>query len=185
MCITGGLGIPGTRKERSTTRNACAGVFMGFSITSAVLGGMIIIFYSFSIVLENSPMAFLWIILILGIVEFAIGIWAPVCVCLMNPCSNIAPPQQVQVTYTASAGYVMTQSPADGGATVAIPVQAVQTVIPVAKGGQPQISMVPVSGVEGYQPQMVQAAASHAMTTGYQPLLVDVPPPYEEVEHMT
>ncbi len=79
----------------------------------------------------------------------------------------------------------MTQSPADGGATVAIPVQAVQTVIPVAKGGQPQISMVPVSGVEGYQPQMVQAAASHAMTTGYQPLLVDVPPPYEEVEHMT
>ncbi|KAL9961040.1 hypothetical protein ACROYT_G029920 [Oculina patagonica] len=49
MCIAGGLGIPGTRKERSTSRNSFAGVFMGFSITSAVFGGIIIICYSISI----------------------------------------------------------------------------------------------------------------------------------------
>ncbi|KAL9961014.1 hypothetical protein ACROYT_G029893 [Oculina patagonica] len=138
------------------------------SITSAVLGGTIIIFYSLTIVHENSAMVFAWIVFILGIVEFAIGIWAAVCVCLMKPCRNIAPPQQ-----------------GPGGAPVAIPVQPVQTVIPVAQGGQPQISVVPVSGVEGYHSQMVQVAASHAMTTGYQPLQVDMPPPYEEVEHMT
>ncbi|XP_078382795.1 uncharacterized protein LOC144665413 [Oculina patagonica] len=65
------------------------------SITSAVLGGTIIIFYSLTIVHENSAMVFAWIVFILGIVEFAIGIWAAVCVCLMKPCRNIAPPQQV------------------------------------------------------------------------------------------
>ncbi|KAL9961006.1 hypothetical protein ACROYT_G029882 [Oculina patagonica] len=49
MVITGKLGILGTRKERTTSRNAYAGVFMGFSITSAVFGGAIIIIYSMGI----------------------------------------------------------------------------------------------------------------------------------------
>ena len=80
---------------------------MGFSITSAVLGGIIIICYSISIAIYrddyhysyrkhrfyNAEMALSAIILILGIVEFAIGIWASVCICLMNPCGP--PPQRV------------------------------------------------------------------------------------------
>ena len=42
-------------------------------------------------------MALSAIILILGIVEFAIGIWAAVCLCLMKPCTCCYgnPPQQV------------------------------------------------------------------------------------------
>ena len=85
--------------------NCQAGVFMGFSITSAVFGGIIIICYSLSIAIYRNrhyyyyygrhsksyydeEMALTVIILILGIVEFAIGIWASVCVCLLNPCQT-------------------------------------------------------------------------------------------------
>lgn len=98
---------------------------MGFSITSAVFGGVIIICYSISIAiyrneyrynynynydydydhgyrytktrhrLYDKEMALSAIILILGIVEFASGIWAAVCLCLMNPCGT--PPQQVSI----------------------------------------------------------------------------------------
>lgn len=92
-----------------------AGVFMGFSITSAVLGGLIIICYSISIAMQrpynrryyeslryrnyDEEMAISAIILILGIIEFAIGIWAAVCVCFMNICYFSTPPQQVNRTY--------------------------------------------------------------------------------------
>ena len=115
---------------------------MGFSITSAVFGGIIIISYSIAIAVyrydykytyEYEPynnqyyptesyqynyrsrvqvrrdhfdaeMALSAIILILGIVEFAIGIWAAVCLCMMKPCTCCYgnPPQQVsypRVTY--------------------------------------------------------------------------------------
>jgi len=104
---------------------------MGFSITSAVFGGTIIISYSIAIaVYQNdyryhyerdydygptdyvnyhytrrrerydnfdTEMALSAIILILGIVEFAIGIWAAVCLCMMKPCTCCYgnPPQQV------------------------------------------------------------------------------------------
>ena len=115
-------------------------MFMGFSITSAVFGGIIIISYSMAIAIyrddydyvykpyhnEYDPtaryrynygtrirvrednfdteMALSAIILILGIVEFAIGIWAAVCLCMMTPCTCCYgnPPQQVsypRVTY--------------------------------------------------------------------------------------
>jgi len=87
------------------TFNCQASVFMGFSITSAVFGGIIIICYSISIAIYrghrnyyggyysggryyNVEMALTVIILILGIVEFAIGIWASVCICLTNPCQT-------------------------------------------------------------------------------------------------
>jgi len=109
-----------------------AGVFMGFSITSAVFGGTIIICYSIAIAFYrddyrynyydpyyndydywptegyyysrrerhdkfDAEMALSAIILILGIVEFAIGIWAAVCLCMMKPCTCCygSPPQQV------------------------------------------------------------------------------------------
>ena len=88
---------------------------MGFSITSAVFGGIIIIFYSIAIAINrdeygyyydsdyndyssyDAEMALCGIILILGIVEFGIGIWAAVCLCIMKPCSCYYgnPPQQV------------------------------------------------------------------------------------------
>ena len=112
-------------------------MFMGFSITSAVFGGIIIISYSIAIAIYrndyryvyepyhneydptasyrdnrvrvrednfNTEMALSVIILILGIVEFAIGIWAAVCLCMMKPCTCCYgnPPQQVsypRVTY--------------------------------------------------------------------------------------
>ncbi|KAL9961032.1 hypothetical protein ACROYT_G029912 [Oculina patagonica] len=206
MCIAGGLGIPGTRKERSTSRNSFAGVFMGFSITSAVFGGIIIICYSLSIAVYrdvyrswyrnrrseyDADMALMAIILILGIVEFAIGIWASVCLCLMKPCTCCygTPPQQGQVMYTANTGYVMTQG--HGGAPVAIPMQvgggmvAVQTVTPGAHGGQPQMVMVPVSGAGSYQPQLAQVAPAGAMATGHQPQQAEMPPPYGQGQYMT
>ena len=81
---------------------------MGFSITSAVLGGIIIICYSIAIAIysdyfyyarysHNTDMALAVITLILGIVEFAIGIWAAVCCCMMQICCCGAPPQQVRI----------------------------------------------------------------------------------------
>jgi len=96
---------------------------MGFSITSAVLGGVIIICYNLSIakcrekkeIYEliyryNPPsyirrklkycepeMAISAMIIILGIVEFVIGIWAALCCCLMNPCACCVPRQQVRI----------------------------------------------------------------------------------------
>ena len=81
---------------------------MGFSITSAVLGGVIIICYSISIAIYQSEylydynydynyghggsglydakMAISAIIVVLGIAEFVIGIWAAICCCLIKPC---------------------------------------------------------------------------------------------------
>ena len=92
-----------------------AGVFMGFSITSAVFGGIIIIAYSITIASYrdyynyysrsyykyDAEMAISALILILGIVEFATGIWAAVCLCLMKPCTcrYDTPPQQVSVVH--------------------------------------------------------------------------------------
>ena len=109
-------------------------MFMGFSITSAVFGGIIIISYSIAIAEYGNryehvyepyynyydfyrptegyyysgyrkvrhqnfdvEMALSAIILILGIVELGIGIWAAVCLCMMKPCKCCYgnPPQQV------------------------------------------------------------------------------------------
>ena len=80
---------------------------MGFSITSAVFGGLIIICYSVSIDLHwdydtrdyhdypdrrlrnyHSKMVISICMLLLGITEFVIGIWASTCCCLMKPCSG-------------------------------------------------------------------------------------------------
>ncbi|XP_044181188.1 uncharacterized protein LOC114977047 [Acropora millepora] len=49
MCIAGALGIPASTPQRTQRRNCFAGIFMGFAITSAVLGGIIIILYSMAI----------------------------------------------------------------------------------------------------------------------------------------
>ena len=81
---------------------------MGFSITSAVLGGIIIIFYSIALTgasysqyngddypnstyryhrySYSAKMALAIVILILGIAEFATGIWVSICLCVMKPC---------------------------------------------------------------------------------------------------
>ena len=69
--------------------NSKVGVSMGFSITSSLLGGIIIICYSIS-----WAGAITAIILGLGIIEFAIGIWAVVYLCLMKPCTCCATPAQ-------------------------------------------------------------------------------------------
>ena len=90
---------------------------MGFSIMSAVLGGIIIICYSIMIAntsnrrywyydfgydydygydrryMYDTKMAISAIILVLGIAEFVIGIWAAICCCMMNPCTCCAPQQ--------------------------------------------------------------------------------------------
>ena len=94
-----------------------AGVFMGFSITSAVLGGVIMICYSIAIselrryhdyddydyynygyygryyYNYRGKMAILAIMLVLGIVTFGAGIWAAICTCLMKPCDCCGQPQ--------------------------------------------------------------------------------------------
>ena len=86
---------------------------MGFSITSAVFGGTIIICYSVSIAAcqerndfysnqlpylpYDAELVISAIILVLGIAAFVIGIWAPICCCLMKPCAcyDAATDQQV------------------------------------------------------------------------------------------
>ena len=90
-----------------------AGVFMGFSITSTVMGGVIIICYSIVIsgisdygyygyngydygrgyYSYDGKMAILAIMLILGIIAFGAGIWAAICACLMKPCGCCGEPQ--------------------------------------------------------------------------------------------
>ena len=75
--------------------------------------------------------------------------------------------------YAPSSGYAMTQYP--GGVPVAVPVQAgggmvpVQDVTPGPQGSQPQMVVVPASGMVGDQPQFAQVATSGAMATVYQP----------------
>ena len=89
---------------------------MGFSITSAVMGGVIIICYSIVIsqisrisdygyygyygygyrrgyYSYDGKMAILAIMLILGIIAFGAGIWAAICACLMKPCGCCGQPQ--------------------------------------------------------------------------------------------
>jgi len=69
-----------------------AGGFMCCTITSTLLGGVIIICYSISIAQHyywyyyDAEMAITAITLILGIVEFAIGIWAAVLCCYITSC---------------------------------------------------------------------------------------------------
>ena len=85
-------------------------------------------------------------------------------------------------------GAAMAQHP--GGAPVAVLIQGgsgmvpVQTVTPGPQGGQPQMVVVPVSGMvittpgaktTGFQPQFAQVATPGAMAATYQP---EVPPTY-------
>ena len=86
---------------------------MGFSITSAVFGGIIIICYSLAIGIHvdshyhnyyylrnyGAEMAISGIILFIGILEFLMGIWAAICCCMMKPCTccRSTPPQQVSL----------------------------------------------------------------------------------------
>jgi len=174
MCVTGSLGIPGSRKERTGSRNCFAGVFMGFSIASAVLGGTIIICYS-SVIGENlkayrrsdrdyeyyANMAISASILVLGIAEFVIGIWAAICCCKMNPCKYCAVQQTQQMAYTAiSSEYIMAQSP--DGVPVAVPMQAGGGMVAMqplcTQGGQQPIVLVPVAGAARDQFVTVQTA---------------------------
>ena len=83
---------------------------MGFSITSVVFSGIIIIFYSIGIsqITSNDrewyfhdvksynkyyqgKVVILTIILIMGIATFGIGIWAAICTCLLKPCCEQQP----------------------------------------------------------------------------------------------
>lgn len=82
-----------------------AGAFMGCAITSAVFGGIIIICFSISIAQHHyydrwygfnywynydAEMAVTAVTLILGIVEFGIGIWAAVLCCYITSCDCCA-----------------------------------------------------------------------------------------------
>ncbi|XP_078384212.1 uncharacterized protein LOC144666705 [Oculina patagonica] len=150
-------------------------MYMGFCITSVMMSGGIISCYSINIKYLNSAYeggptakqrAVVWICLMLGIVEFVIGIWAAVCCCLMRPCCKSVPLQQGQVMYTANAGFVMTQDPGTCNAMQADRgMVAVATLTPGSQGGKPQMIMVPIFGVQGYQPQLVQVAPDVAMAT--------------------
>ena len=87
-----------------------AGVFMGFAITAAVFGGIIIAFYSITIENAdyfsycygeqqtvpktrcnpkypyNDKLGLTVVILILGIIEVVVSVWVSICLCLMKPC---------------------------------------------------------------------------------------------------
>ncbi|CAH3155012.1 unnamed protein product [Porites lobata] len=160
MCITGGLGIPGSARERTSSRNALAGVFMGFSITSAVLGGIIIIFYKKHS--YRGKMAILASMLVLGSLTFGAGIWAAICTCLMKPCGCCGQPPQMY-GYPAS-GYAMSA----GGVPVAIPMQAMQAGASgaAAQGYHQPMVLVPVSGAAGGQQLIAQATSPGGIVTG-------------------
>ena len=92
--------------------------------------------------------------------------------------------------YPPNSGYAVNQYPGGVPAGV-VPMQTgggmvpVQTVTPGPQGGQPQMGVVPVSGMDGNQPQFAQIAlatgyqpqiaTSEAMATAYQP---QMPPKY-------
>ena len=64
---------------------------MGFSIVSAACGGMIIIGYGWVVSYEEGQtLGVAAVILILGIIQFGIGIWVSICLCLMKPCGTDA-----------------------------------------------------------------------------------------------
>lgn len=92
--------------------------------------------------------------------------------------------------YTTSSRHIMTQGP--GGVPVAVPMQsgdcmvALQNVTPGVQKGQLQIVLVPVSGADGNQLQLVQVVPYEAMASGHQPQHIDLPPPsYEEGQYTT
>ena len=73
---------------------------MGFSITSAVFGGLIITFYSIAIdsnsyngyydsyySVNEAELSITGIILFIGILEFLLRIWAAICFCVMKVCA--------------------------------------------------------------------------------------------------
>ncbi|XP_015757497.1 PREDICTED: uncharacterized protein LOC107336923 [Acropora digitifera] len=188
MCIAGGLGIAGSTPQRTRTRNCFAGVFMGFAITSAVLGGIIIIFYS--IMFANASyswyndlygyryryrrysysakMALAAVILTLGIVEFGTGIWVSICLCFMKPCCTDS------------------QQQIEGGNAVAQGVDGVPVVVPLQGPGV----TIQTQPFYGYPPagQTTIGGPVHFQAVGKQPQLVvvpspggDIPPQYTEV----
>ncbi|XP_067047526.1 membrane-spanning 4-domains subfamily A member 4A-like isoform X2 [Acropora muricata] len=187
MCIAGALGIPGSTPQRTRARNCFAGVFMGFSITSAVLGGIIIICYSIMFVdarysryyniygyhgyrsyrrySYSAKMALAAVILTLGIVEFGIGIWVSICLCVMKPCCTDS--QQTQ-----------------GGNAVAQGVDGVPVVIPLQGPGV----TFQTQPFYGYPPAGQAAGPMHFQAVGNQPQFVVMPaagggfpPQYTEV----
>ncbi|KAK2548962.1 hypothetical protein P5673_030710, partial [Acropora cervicornis] len=152
-----------------------AGVFMGFSITSAVLGGIIIIFYS--IMFANArysryydlyrygyrykrysysaKMALAAVILTLGIVEFGTGIWVSICLCFMKPCCTDSEQQT------------------EGGNAVTQGVDGVPVVIPLQGPGvtfqtQPFYSYPPAG-------QAAIGGPIHFQAVGNQPQFVVMP----------
>ena len=72
---------------------------MGFSITSAVFGALIVAFYSIAIdsnsyngyydsySVNEAELSITGIILFIGILEFLLGTWAAICCCAMKACA--------------------------------------------------------------------------------------------------
>ena len=89
----------------------------------------------------------------------------------------------------SSSSYVMTQGPR--GIPVAVLMQSgdgrvqLQPVTPRVQEGQPQMVLLPVSGADGNQPQLVQAVSYGAMGLSYQPQHIDMSPPYEQGQYVT
>ena len=78
------------------------------------------------------------------------------------------------------------------GVPVAVPMQSnhgmvtLQTVTPGAQEGQPQMVLVPVSGADGNQSQLVQVVPYATMASSYQTHQIPMPPPsYEEAQCAT
>ena len=78
---------------------------MGFTITSAAFGGIIVFIYGIMVATEDRDqfdyfdndydgrMPIHAIILVLGIAQFVIGIWAAISCCVVNPCMCCIPRQ--------------------------------------------------------------------------------------------
>ncbi|CAH3154977.1 unnamed protein product, partial [Porites lobata] len=143
MCITGGLGI--LASKGSASQYALAGTFMGFTITSTVFGGVVIICYGFfTAFLQlghhrfNSEIIITLAMMILGIIEFSIGIAGSFSMCstICNCCGAVSD-QSTSVMYVAGqgvvpGGYVIAEGP--GGVPMAFPVQQTEGGVTVPHG---------------------------------------------------
>ncbi|XP_044181687.1 uncharacterized protein LOC114969462 [Acropora millepora] len=192
MCIAGAQGILGSTSQTTPSRDYYfilqAGLFMGFSITSAVMGGIIILFYSIILATVSysqyyacglrhritchrysygTKMGLAVVILILGIIEFVIGIWVSICLCLMKSCCT--DPQQ-------HAAGVNELSQVVDGVPVVVPLQGPGVTIQTQPFyGYPQAGKTTIGGpvhfqAIGKQPQLVVVPSPGG----------DIPPQYTE-----
>ncbi|KAL9960990.1 hypothetical protein ACROYT_G029864 [Oculina patagonica] len=188
MMITGFLGISAGRNKRPCP--SCA--FLFFALVSSLLGLGIAAIYGLSISALGPFVIFFPLakavsygMILLGVIEAVIGLWATVCSCLMC-CASPPQAQEQNVVYKTGNDFVLMQGP--DGAPMAVPVQGradgstLQGSFTGPQNGQPQMMPIPVPGYQS-QNGNVGLNAGQLSTLEAQALYHQLKPmpPYEGV----